>query len=86
MPRWAILLFVLIAALVLDRLMVAAERRGWVYWRRRGQSGAVTGAMFSEIHQLTTPSYRHVVEQRDHDRIVADQANDADPPRAGVGS
>ncbi len=86
MPRWSIVLLVLVAAFALDRLMVAGERRGWVYWRRRGQSGALTGAMFAEIHQLTTPAYRYVVQQRDHDRIVADQAGDSDRPQGGAGS
>ncbi|MGV1004172.1 MAG: hypothetical protein ACOYEV_05245 [Candidatus Nanopelagicales bacterium] len=75
----------LLVAGLFDRLMVAAERRGWIYWRKRGTSGAATAAAFSELQMLTSPSYAHVIEQRRHEQLRVDQPDDGAPPAPGSG-
>jgi hypothetical protein len=61
--RWlAITAAVIFAAAVLDRLLLAAEARGWIYWRRRKASpGTRAGAML-ELHAMLEPSRRHAAE------------------------
>ena len=61
--RWlAITAAVISAAVVLDRLLLAAEARGWIYWRRRKASpGTRAGAML-ELHAMLEPSRRHAAE------------------------
>ena len=55
--------------LVADRLMVAAERRGWVYYRRRKPtSGSMSGAAFGSISDVLQPGRQVVVEQQRDDR------------------
>lgn len=64
-----------IGLLLIDRAMLAAERRGWVYWRhRKPTSGARSAAagMLGELNMLATPSYRHVVEQLKQDELRVD--------------
>lgn len=88
--RWLLLLAaVAVTALVIDRLMVAAEARGWVYWRRRGTSGSATSAAMAQLHLLTQPSYEHVIVAREREKIVkvvqADGAPDLREPDEPVG-
>ena len=69
-----------VALLVVDRLMLAAERHGWVYWRRTkptsGSRSAMAG-MFGELNALATPAYRHVIEEQ--------QRKDATPVDSATG-
>lgn len=73
-----------VVALVIDRLMVAAEARGWVYWRRGPTSGSLSAAALSPLHTLTQPSYEYVVQARDreHTRVVTNE--DGEPPEPGA--
>lgn len=73
---WAVLL---IAALVaMHFLALWAERRGWIYYRkRRGSSGSV-GRAFMEVQSLFEPGVEHVIESMDED--MASQEDSGDPP------
>ncbi|MEZ5153623.1 DUF6191 domain-containing protein [Rhodococcus zopfii] len=69
---------VLIAVLA-DRAGLYAERRGWIYWRRRKPEGAPSG-VFGEFQTLLSPSYRHVAEEQQRQRTSRhEQGTGADP-------
>ncbi|MFE3441922.1 DUF6191 domain-containing protein [Nocardia sp. NPDC059180] len=55
-----------IIGLVVDQIGFWAERRGWIYWRRRrpepSGGGGVAG-MFGEMQALLSPSYRHTISE-----------------------
>lgn len=62
---WALgLAVLLLVALVAHWIGLWAERRGWIYWRKRSRTygGGATGA-FGEIQTLLSPSYRHTAEE-----------------------
>jgi hypothetical protein len=61
---------------LLDRLLLALERRGWIYYRkRRGSSGALGNSML-EVQKILEPSKRHVVEERLRDADGPQESGD----------
>lgn len=70
-----------VAALVLDRLMLAAEERGWIYWRRRKGSHGMAASAMLEIQRLIEPSKKYVLAARDEQAPEADE--EGDPPSPG---
>jgi hypothetical protein len=63
-------LLALVLLLVADRLMLAAERRGWVYYRhRKPVSGSVSSAAFGSVSDVLQPSRQVVVEQQRDDQL-----------------
>lgn len=82
--RWPWILIALLAAGVLiDRLMVAAERRDWVYWRRKPTGGSAAAAALAPLHALTQPSYEHVQEAKDREHVLVLRTDQAGPPPPG---
>jgi hypothetical protein len=83
--HWSLwILVAVIVAVAFDRTMLAAEQRGWVYWRRRKPSpGTVAGAMLS-LHALLEPSQEHVVREQERQAADIDVAGNDEPlgPRA----
>ena len=64
------------ALFVLDRLALAAEARGWIYWRRRrANPGTRAGAML-EMQSLLEPSKRHVIQVQRAETEEEDDAGD----------
>ena len=62
-----------VAALLwlLDRGLLAAEDRGWIYYRHcKAESGSVSGAVFGPAFDLFQPSRQIVMEQQEHDRVA----------------
>lgn len=80
----AVICAVLVAALAIDRLMVAAEARNWVYWRRKPTSGSASAAALAPLHALTQPSYQYVIEEQQHQQLLADPQEDGEPPSPGA--
>ncbi len=82
-----VLRFVVIAltvglvALVLDRLALWAERRGWIYYRHRKPSGSTLGSAFLEVQSLLEPNKRHVAEVQRQEPTQQDEQGD--PPAEG---
>ncbi len=65
---WVVLALGLLV--VLDRLMLAAERRGWVYYRhRKPTSGSMSSAAFGSIADVLQPGRQVVVEQQRDDQL-----------------
>lgn len=75
-----ILLVIGAGAVILDRLLLAAERRGWIYYRRtRGRSSS-TASAFLEIQSMLEPSRKHVLEARSEEKEEQDDAGDPPEP------
>ncbi len=59
----------------LHLLAIYAEKRGWIYYRKK--HGSVTvGSAFLEIQALMEPSKRHVLEQRRRDDFDDQESGD----------
>jgi hypothetical protein len=58
--------------------MLAAEARGWVYWRKRKASPGSFGNALMEIESIYNPSKKNVVEEqrRQHE----EEDDEGDPP------
>lgn len=65
---------------LLDRLALGAEARGWLYWRRRKPDADGGGAVLGDVFEIFQPSRQHVVEERDRKRRDIAQKESADPP------
>ncbi len=61
--KWVLLAAIVL--LVLDRLALAAERRGWIYYRKRKPtSGSASAAAFGATAEFLQPGQQVVVEER----------------------
>jgi hypothetical protein len=78
--RFVIILVVCaVAIVILDRLLLAAERRGWIYWRKRKASPGTTASAMLEIQSLVEPGRAHTVEVlREELPEVDDEGDDVD--------
>lgn len=86
-----------VAVLVsLDRGLLWAQRRGWIYYRRRKPSRSALGSAFLEVQSIFEADKRHVLEVRrqehreedgeaawPHGGAGADAPRDARSPREG---
>jgi len=60
---WLGVIAAAVAGLVaVDRLLLAAEARGWIYWRRRTSSPGTRAGALLELHALLEPDRRHTAE------------------------
>lgn len=78
-PWWLWLSVAVLACLALDRLLLAAERRRWIYYRTTSPRRGTVGHALQSIEALLSPEKRHIVER--HAAIDADQPGDDEPPR-----
>lgn len=57
-------LLVLVALVLLDRLGLWMERRGWIYWRKRRSKGTL-GATLLELQKIfESGKSKHVIEAK----------------------
>ena len=64
------------ALFVLDRAALAAEERGWIYWRRRKASPGTRASAMLEMQSLLEPAKRHVIEAQQVEREEADEGEE----------
>lgn len=64
---------------LLDRALLAAEERGWIYWRHRKPSSSQMGSAMLSVHGILEPDKQHVVEERQRQEADIDVATDDDP-------
>jgi len=77
--KWGVL--AIVAALVLDRLLLAAERRGWIYYRKlKPTSGSASAAAFGPMAEVFQPGNQVVVEERQRQENVRRTTEDGAPP------
>ncbi|RVW02033.1 hypothetical protein EGT50_11425 [Rhodococcus xishaensis] len=60
---------VLAGAIILDQFGLWAERRGWIYWRKKKGTGGSPGAL-EYMNTLFSPSTQNVVEERESKRVT----------------
>jgi hypothetical protein len=71
---------VVVTLLVIDRLALWAEARGWIYWRRKKAQTGALGSALMEMNVITNPSAQHVIDAKDAKKLE-EREND-DPPHA----
>jgi hypothetical protein len=64
--------------LLVDRLLLAAEARGWIYWRRSSPSPGTRASALLELQALLEADRRHTVEVLRQDAHEED--DEGDPP------
>ena len=56
-------------ALWLDRFLLRAEERGWIYYRNKSGGGTISGGIagaMTELGKIVQPSVEHRIEVEDH--------------------
>lgn len=74
----AVIVALLIAGYGLHRLALAAERRGWIYYKNRRAPGGLGLSLIGQIYQ---PSIEHVVDEQQSKRIAGEQDDSGDKRR-----
>lgn len=68
--------------LLLDRLLLYAERRGWIYYRKKKPSSSALSNACLEVQQLLEPSKKYIVQIKNDERRNQQEAGDL-PPEEG---
>lgn len=79
---WVWVALIVVAVFVaVDQAALWAERRGWLYWRRRkpGSSGT-SGGVIAGFIELFEPGHRHVVDEQEWRRNAITQRQSGDRP------
>lgn len=66
---------------VCDRIALAAEDRGWIYWRRRQPDRSTAANAMLELQSIVEPQKAHVVEER---RVESRDVDSEGAPRVPV--
>jgi hypothetical protein len=75
-----------LALLVIDRLLLMAEARGYIYYRKRKASPASLANAAMEIQAMLEPGRRHAVVEQRHVRTEEDDDGDPPIPESGPGT
>ena len=75
----AILLAALAGLYALHRLALWMERKGWIYYRTRGD-GSAAGNALMEIQSIFEPASRHGVEVRKRQEHREEEEGSGAPP------
>lgn len=62
--------------LLLDRLLLYAERRGWIYYRKKKPSSSALSHACLEVQQLLEPSKKYIVQIKNDERRNQQEAGD----------
>lgn len=68
------------ALVLLDRLLLRMEARGWIYYRRKKPSATALGNAFLEIQSLLEPSKKTTVEIRKEDKKEQQESGEPENP------
>ena len=71
-----VVLLVVVGAVVLDRLLLAAEARGWIYYRTRRAGRGAAAERLQQLGTIWDPSQQHWLAQKDWQEDAADVAED----------
>lgn len=67
------------ALVVIDRIALWAEGRGWLYWRHRSPERG-GGGLFADVFLVFQPSRQHIVEEQDRQRLTIAQRESGEAP------
>ena len=88
MPRALLIPLAAAAALAalwgLDRLLLKAEGRGWIYYRKKRGTSSRLGSAFLEVQSILEPEKRHVAEIR-REKTLPGPGSGAPPGPADAG-
>jgi len=70
---WVWLAVAILLVLAMDRFLLWAEGRGWVYWRRQRVRSGGGGGVFGELIQVFQPSHQFVVEEQQRTEAGVEQ-------------
>ncbi len=79
---WTVALLVVLVGTVLwllDRILLEAEQRGWIYWRHEKPHSSSLGSAMLTVQGLLEPDKQHVVEERRRQAADIDVTEDDDP-------
>ncbi|WP_115727178.1 hypothetical protein [Actinomyces culturomici] len=74
----AILALVGLAIVVLDRIGLWAEERGWIYWRKRQSKSAA--AAFDALNRVYNPAHEYFLEEKEREKILPIEVESGAPP------
>ncbi len=75
----ALFFIICIAAVlfIIDRILLKAEEKGWIYWRKSKPNSRSVGTAFMELQSHLDPSKQHVIEAMEE---VDEEEAQGDPP------
>ena len=71
----------LVAGILVDRVLLWMERRGWLFYRTIRPDFRNVGPAFLEVQRLFEPGVEHVIEEIKQQRVEED--DEGGPDRAG---
>jgi hypothetical protein len=77
-PWWLTAALLALALFAVDRLLLAAERRGWIYYRTTPPRRASAGTALLSVEAIFRPEVQHVVDERA--ALETDEDADGEPP------
>jgi hypothetical protein len=82
---WLLVGIALVVGLfVIDRVLLACERRGWLYYRRAPRPwGTGLGNAMQQMDVFFQPAKRHVIEPRVDQELQREQDDDGGSDRPG---
>ena len=81
MMKWVVIAGAVVVGIVLlDRVLLALEARGWIFYRRNKPNFQNAGSVFLEFQAMFEPRMRHVIEQKRQEQEEEDADEDGDPP------
>jgi hypothetical protein len=79
--KWVVISGAVVVGIVLlDRVLLAFEARGWIFYRRNKPNFQNAGSVFLEFQAMFEPRMRHVIEQKRQEQQGEDADEDGDPP------
>jgi hypothetical protein len=79
MTWWLWVALAVVGLFVLDRLLLAAERRRWIFYRTTAPQRSTAGNALLNLQAIFEPDKQHVVDERT--ALDADLPGDDEPPR-----
>ena len=67
-----------LAVVVVDRALLWAESRGWLYYRRNKPRGGASAYHFLEMSSILDPTFNEVIEMKVQEEKQEDESGD--PP------
>ncbi len=82
----AIALLAAALLIVLDRLLLAAEARGWIYYRKKSASPGTSASAFLELQAMLEPGKKYEIQAHQSEEEVRDDEGEPPSPDATTGT
>lgn len=72
--KWAAIIVGIVVGLwLIDRMFLAFEDRGWIYWRKKKASAGTVGNALLELQSIMEPSKKEIVKQMHYKKLEIDE-------------